>query len=118
MKKNKLVIFIVNGKAVEQMEGSEVDILTVESIKTNIAILHGVSYDEVEVDTQDVESPELSLNLEVFPDGSLMHRKNQYAQLTSVNGLSPALDISHEKLFHEFLDLITKKDYDNAIIFR
>jgi hypothetical protein len=117
MNKNKLVIFLVNGKQVEEIEGHEIDINGVERMKTNIAIMHGVSYEDVEVDTKDICTPELS-SLIVRADGTFMQYKNGIPNPVLVRGVSPSMDIHHEELFYEWLGLISAGDIDNAIIFR
>lgn len=116
MKSNKLIIFLVNGNPVEEIEGDEIDFNGVENMKTNLAIIHGVAYDEVEVDTKDIETQELSDCFVRFGGGLMYHPKRNtypiYVQLPV-----PAMDISEEEKFYNFLDLIVKGDIDNAITF-
>ena len=107
----------MNGKPVEEIDGDDINLKGVENMKTNIAIMHGVTYDEVEVDTKDIASPEFAGDLIIHSDGSLMYKPNQYAHYIYVSGVRPALDIKHEELFYEFLDLIHKKDFDGALNF-
>ena len=117
MKKSKLISFIVRGKAVEQIGGDEIDLDEVENMKIRLAFIHGVSFDEVEFEAQDVLEPELSTSLAVNEQGELVFKANQYAIFMPVGSIRPALDISHESLFLEFLDLLAKRDFDNALIF-
>ena len=72
MKKNKILNFKINGKIVETIEASEITIDCLKSFKSSIAVMNRVSYDEVEVESKDVEAPELSLLMVVRPDGTLM----------------------------------------------
>lgn len=116
MIQNKLILFIVHGKIVEEIEGSEIDHNGVENMKTNLAIMHGVSFDDVEMDTKDIHIPELS-ELFVRDDGALMWKKKFLTHPVYVDRVRPAMDVNHEELFLEFLDLIAKKDFDNAITF-
>lgn len=119
--KSKLVIFLVNGIAVEQIEGSDIDICGVESVKSAIAASKGINYDDIEIETKDIEVPEIpeiTGNWIVRGDGLLMAKApNQYASFIPANGLRPAMDINKEELEEEFLELISKKDFVNAITF-
>ena len=116
MNKNKLVIFRVNGKAVEEIEGTDIDLNGVENMKTNIAIMHGVRYDDVEVDTKDIYTPELS-DCFVRDNGALMYQSKGKSNPVFVSGLRPSHDINHEELFHEWLGLIVDGKICEAIIF-
>lgn len=116
--KSKLVIFLVNGVAVEQIEGSDIDICGVESVKSAIAASRGINYDDIDIETKDIEVPEITGNWIVRGDGLFMAKApNQYASFIPVEGLRPAMDISKEELEEEFLELISKKDFVNAITF-
>jgi len=117
MKKSKLVTFSVRGKAVEQIEGDGIDLDGVECMKTSLAIIHGVSFEEVEVVSKDVFEPELSPFLTVNDEGVLLFKANNLAVFVPVRSVRPAMDINHEELFYEFLDLIQKKDFNGALIF-
>jgi len=117
MKKTKLVTFSIKGKVIEQIEGDFIDLYGVESMKTNLAIIHNVSYDDVELDYKDIFKPELSLSLLVNGLGTLMFKSNEFAAFSPVESVRPSMDINNEDLCLEFLDLIRKKDYDNALIF-
>jgi hypothetical protein len=86
-------------------------------MKTNIAIMHGVSYDDVEVDTKDIYTPELS-DCFVRDGGGLMCQPKGRSNPFFVTGISPSMDITHEELFYEWLGLISAGDIDKAIIFR
>lgn len=110
MKKTKLVIFKVNGEPKEQIDGNDITIDQVDIMKTNIAIMHGVSFDEVDVDIQDDFLPEISSELIVRADGLFMFRPNPHAIFKPVQGVRPALDLNHPELEDEFLDLVNKRD--------
>jgi hypothetical protein len=116
MKHTKLIIFKVNGEPKEQIDGNDITIDQMDIMKTNIAIMHGVSFDEVDIDIQDDYIPEISSNLIVREDGLFMFRPNQYAIFKPVEGVRPALDLNHPELFEEFLDLLSKNSCE-AFIF-
>jgi hypothetical protein len=120
MKQSKLLIFSVHGKPVEEFpEAENISLTMIDNIKTSVAIMHGVSYDDVDVVTKDVFIPEKSESCFVSGTaGTLMFRANENAYFVPVNGISPAMDITKEELFYEFLDHITKQEIDKAIIFR
>lgn len=118
MKTSKLVIFLVNGEAVEQIEGNDIDICGVESVKSAIAASKGIKYDDIEILIKDIEVHEITGNWIVRNDGLLMAKApNQYASFVPVNGLRPAMDINKEEMEDEYLELISKKDFVNAITF-
>ena len=119
MKRSKLVIFKVHGKVIEEIEANEITLDQVEIMKTQIAIMHGVGYDDVEVDVPDIEVPDCSATTAINENGKLVFRPdNPYASFREINGLSPALDISKHDLFDEFLELLGKNKLDEAIVFR
>ena len=116
MKKSKLILFKVNGETVEQIEAHLIDVNSLEHFKSAISASYKVPFDEIEIDTEDIEVPEISEGLFVRAFGGLMcNRKN--GNPIFVTGIIPAMDIAHDELFHEFLDLITKKEFDKALIF-
>jgi hypothetical protein len=118
MNKTKLILFKVQDKVVEKIEGNEVTIEEVESIKSSIAVIHGVSFDDIDIDTEDIYLPELSKTWIVRDDGMLMAKvDNPYASFREVTGLRPALDITKPELFGEFLELIFQEKFCEAITF-
>lgn len=118
MKKTKLIIFLVNGKPVEEIDGDDITLDGTMQMKTNIAIMHGVSFDEVEVDTKDIEVQYLSQTAVVNRIGALLFRANSNTMhWKTVTGIRPAFDLSHSELFNEWLYLISKNDIEKAIIF-
>lgn len=117
MKKTKLVIFKVLGEAKEQIDGDDINLDQVEIMKTNLAFMHGVSYDDVEVDFKDSYVPDIASDLIVREDGLFMFRPNPHAIFRAVEGIRPAFDLNHAELEEEFLTLLSKKDYCKAFIF-
>lgn len=116
MKKTKIVKFIINGNEVETIDGDEVTIDEVEKLKSALAAKHGIDYSTIEVNVEDGEVPELS-DMFVRYDNSLMWQPKHRTYPVFVTGVRPAMDIHHEELFLEFLDLIAKKEFDKALIF-
>ena len=117
MKTKKIVWFIVQGIPVEQLEATETNINDVEFLKTQLAAVHGVAYEDVEAITKDVVENELSETLIINPDGVLMKKGRANSFFVPVNSVRPAMDTTKEELFMEFLDLIFNNNIDNAIIF-
>lgn len=58
--KNKKVIFIVRNKEVKSLDANDITVEEVESTKNCLAFIHGVTYDEIEVVTQDEHELEKS----------------------------------------------------------
>lgn len=115
MKKEIVYIFKINNKEIERvdwdMSTDEVDL-----IKGCLAITQGADIEDIDLEKLEVYKPEFGDSF-VRNDGSLMYKRSYSASPIYVRGVQPALDINHEELFDEFLDLIHKKDIDNAIIF-
>jgi hypothetical protein len=116
MKKSKTIIFKIHGRAIEEIDGDDITLDQAETMKTNLAIMHCVSYDDVEVDTKDIFSPELS-DCFVRDNGCLMCQPKGKLNPFFVTGMRPSYDISHEELFYEWLGLITDGKICEAIIF-
>lgn len=118
MKKTKLVIFKVHGKPVEEIEGDCITLDQMDIMKSQIAIMHGVSYDDVDIDTSDMMMPEFSATACVTDSGDLLFRSNSpYASWRFGDGVTPALDITKDELFDEFLFLLNEKEFEEAITF-
>lgn len=123
MKKETYIVFKVHGKKIEQIS-ADVTLDIIDEIKISLAFIHAVPFEEVEAIAEDVMERELSgtcaisnsmVNIEA---GQLVFRsKRPSSSWRIVNSMRPAMDTTKEELFLEFLDLIQKKDYNNAIIF-
>lgn len=118
MKATKQVTFEINGTPVEVVEdAAELTIEDIEKTKTALAAKYGIDFHKIDVITKDNEVQELS-DCFLRTDGSLLWLPKHKTYPIVVQGISPAMDITHEELCEEFLDLITKKEFDKAIIFR
>ena len=118
MKKIKLVIFKIHGKPVEHIDGNDITIDEADIMKTNLAIMYGVAYSDVDIDFKDDEVQDVSHTSGINELGKLTFRAdNPYASWKLVEGVKPALDIEKEELFYEFLDLIRNKEFNKAITF-
>ena len=115
MKKETFYIFKINNKEVERVDW-DINTDDVEFIKGCLTNTHGVNFDEIDFEKVEIYNPELG-DCFVRSDGSLMYKRTVNSSPIYVRGVQPALDINHEELFYQFLDLITKKDIDNALIF-
>ena len=115
MKKDTIYIFKIQDKEVERVDW-DINADDVDLIKGCLAYTQGV--DDIEFEKIDIYEPELSSLFVRGSDGSLMKTQSlPYSNPRYISGVQPALDINHEELFYEFLDLISKKDIDNALIF-
>lgn len=113
--KERNFIFKIQNKEIERVTW-DIAIDDIDIIKGCLALTHGINVEDIEMETIEIYKPELSEKLFIRPDGSLMCTLHAN-HLFYVNGLQPSVDINHEELFYEFLDLITKKEFDKAITF-
>lgn len=61
---------------------------------------------------------DINHNLVINENGVLMTKNdNAHASFKEVVGVRPAFDIKKEDLFYDFLDQVSKKNFDEAIIF-
>lgn len=56
-------------------------------------------------------------NLSIDNTGRLVIKQTNSVTYKEVTGVRPSFDISKEELFHEFLGLISKKNFEDALIF-
>lgn len=56
-------------------------------------------------------------NLSIDNNGRLVIKQANSVTYKEVTGVRPSFDISKEELFNEFLELITNKNFDDALIF-
>lgn len=113
----KIATFKVRGEALEQIDGDQIDLNGIESIKACLAIKHCVHYNDIEVDIEDLYEPELSKNTFVNELGLYFRADRACAVFVKVQGLGAIPDIKTETGFDMFLDLISKRQYNNAITF-
>jgi hypothetical protein len=111
----KRVTFTFNSEVIHEVLASDLDTDTVVKFKSALAASRGIDSAEIEVDW--VVGREDVSDSFVRNDGSLMyHPKHKtypvYAQMPV-----PAMDITKEELFEEFLLLISKGNVGDAIIF-
>lgn len=74
MKTKKVIFFVIDNHSVEELEADETNISDVISLKSSLAVVHGVTFDDVEAITKDVLVPELSETLSVREDGVMVRR--------------------------------------------
>jgi len=115
MKKEIIYVFKINNTEVERVTW-DINTDDVDMIKGCLAYTKGVDVDDIDFEKIEIHNPELGDTF-VRADGSLMYKRTYSASPIYVRGIQPALDINHEELFYQFLDLIHKKDIDNAITF-
>ncbi len=117
MKMTKKVVFRINGKEVDTINGDEIDLRELENLKIQIAFAHSVSVHDIEMDTVDEVIREMSSHSFISRQGLHFKPQNEYAIFALVKSLSPASEIESEDGFQKFLDLISNKDFDAAITF-
>lgn len=126
MKKSKKIQFIVNGKTVEEIDGDEITFNEVETTKTCLAYMHGVTYDEVEVVADDIDKQDLSPTLFVVEGMGLAYKANSYAIFRAVNCpvVNTQYDFRKQEDIDSFLDGLSlylkqkdSKGFDDFIIF-
>jgi hypothetical protein len=112
----KKLLFIYNGEEIHNVNANELDTETISKFKSALAASKGIDTDLIEVLPEE-HSQELSDTYVRSSDGALMNHPSHKTYPKYVDCPIPAMDINHEVLFNEFLDLISKGDIDNAIIF-
>jgi hypothetical protein len=117
MQEESYYIFLINNVAVDEISGKD---LESESkfleFKSNLAASRGIPVDEIEVNIKSLVLPEYTDTF-VRYDGTLMYRKRPEANPILLTGVFIKYDINHEELFDEFLDVLFKKQFDNALGF-
>ena len=111
----KKLLFIYNGEEIYNVKANELDTETIEKFKSALAASRGIDCDLIEIEPQETRTD--LTDMFIRNDGSLMWHPKHNSYPKYVDCPIPAMDINHEELFNEFLDLISKGDIDNAIIF-
>jgi hypothetical protein len=110
----KKVLFIFNNEILHEALASDLDTETIIKYKSALAASKGIDCDLIEVESSEgFESSDCF----VRSDGSFMYHPKNKTYPVFVSLPVPAMDINHEGLFQEFLDLIVKGNVGDAIIF-
>lgn len=117
MKKGKQYIFVINNRPVDKINGEDIYFDNLTQFKRDLAAAHQVPIESIEVIPEDIYEPDYSRTLCVCPTGLQFRPDNQYASWRAVDCPTPAMDISDNDHFQDFLDLLGKNDIDNAITF-
>ena len=112
----KKLIFIYNGEEIYNVNANDLDTETIGKFKSALAASKGIDTDLIEVLPEE-HSQDLSDTYVRGVDGSLMNHPKHKTYPKYVDCPIPAMDIKHEELMDEFIELIFKGDIDNAIIF-
>jgi hypothetical protein len=111
MKTTKVIQFKIHGKVLEELEG-EATIDVIEEIKTSLAFIHSVGFDDVEVIAEDVIERELS-DLQVNSMGKLVLVTNVFGIVSEVHGVKAKVNLRSNK----GLDEICKKGIEKLLNF-
>lgn len=110
-------IFKFQDREIERVEW-DIEQGELEKIKGCLAFSWSCNCNDIEMEIKETYiHADLSETAFINSDGQFMHKSNEYACFAVMNGVRPAFDIEHEVLFYEFLDLITQKEFDKALIF-
>lgn len=118
MKKKKFLIFKINNQNVGTTSGEDVDYIHANEIKQTLAFEHKVGFDEVTYEVEEIIEPEYCHNLRITDKGILEFRaESTYASFRPTEGIKPTINLNSEDEFYDFLDLISKKEYNKALVF-
>ena len=122
---SKKIFFKVRDIVVEEVDGEDITVDEVEMTKSCLAHLHGVTYDEIEIDTED--TPEKSKTMFVTGHMGLCYKApNEYSVFRTVDTpvLAKTYDFRFQDHIDEFLDELSFylkqkscKEFDDFIIF-
>lgn len=112
----KKLSFVFNGEEIHNTQANELDTETIEKFKSALAASKGIDCTLIEVIFEEGRT-DLSDCYVRGVDSALMWHPKHNSYPKYAESPIPAMDINHEELFNEFLDLISKGDIDNAIIF-
>ena len=112
----KKLIFLYNGEEIYNVNANDLDTETIVKFKSALAASKGIDTELIEVLPEETRQ-DLSDTYVRGIDSALMYHPSHKTYPKYVDCPIPAMDINHEELFNEFLDLIYKGDIDNAIIF-
>lgn len=111
----RIFIFKHKDQELERVDW-DIAICDIEVIKSCLAYTKGINYEDIDMETIEVYKPELTDRMFIRYDGSLMFLHTPTSNPIYVNRPTASVDIYHEEMIDEFLDLISE-DFDNAIIF-
>lgn len=118
MKEQSFYIFLIDKVPVESIAGEEFENENkLHEFKSNLAASRGIPVDEIELSIKSFALPEYGEQIFVRRDGAVMYRVRPDSNPKILTGIMPALDIHHEELREEFLELLAKKQFDTALIF-
>lgn len=112
----KKLIFLYNGEEIYNVNANDLDTETIGKFKSALAASKGIDTDLIEILPEETRQ-DLTDTYVRGIDGALMNHPSHKTYPKYVDCPIPAMDINHEELFNEFLELISKGDIDNAIIF-
>lgn len=118
MKEQSVYIFLIDKVPVESIAGKEFeDENKLQEFKSNLAASRGIPVDEIELSIKSFALPDYGEHIFVRNDGAVMYRARPESNPKILTGIMPAMDIYHEELRDEFLELLAKKQFDSALIF-
>lgn len=114
----KKIQFIFNGEMIHEVAAADLDTETICKFKSALAASRGIDCDLIEIANEDSLLDEKDRSdCFVRADGSLLYHPKKNTYPVVVSKPTAAMDINHAELEDEFIELISKGDIDNAIIF-
>lgn len=111
-------IFLIDKVPVEEIAGKDFETESkLLEFKSNLAASRGIPVDEIEISIKSRVLPDYGEQICVRHDGAVMYRVRPDSNPKILTGVMPAMDIYHSELREEFLELLAKKQFDNALIF-
>lgn len=118
MEYSKIIIFLVHGKPVEEINGDDLSLKGVEDMKCAIAFMHGISFDDVEMETKTIPLRDMTLLAAINDSGKLVFKsKHPRSCWRVVETVGAIQNFQVGDGFYDFLDHITNGDIDAAINF-
>lgn len=109
----RMIVFIIGTRIVHAMNLKDVNIDDVVRAKEILAAEENIHPDEITVDFMG-EDRELS-DCHISPQG--LEFRTLYGSLRVAEGVKPAFNLNTEAGFDLFMDLISQKEYNEAIDF-
>jgi len=116
MKTERIFIFSYKNQELERVDW-DIEQSDIEIIKSCLAYTKGINFEDIDMEEVKEFKPELTEKMFVRYDGSLMFLRTPNSNPIVVKNPTASVDINHEELLEEFLGMIAKKDFDNAITF-
>jgi len=114
----KVLIFKIEGKSVEIVDW-DCTIDEIELLKREVALIHSVKVEDIEIDVIEVFKPETSKTTFATAEGLMFKAPNDYSMLRPVKGLvfMPEFGLRRSAVVDIILDKINDGRVDDIIIY-